>query len=114
MAKVDERRVSVRMPFVSKGFCSIPETGEKYTGTLRDISINGLFMEMDDRPSVGQRCGIDIIFEGEHSHLKIENVAGSIIRNEENGIAVRFENRLEWFILVPLYYRKIRDLSLQD
>lgn len=111
MVKIDERRVSVRMPFVSKGYCSLPKTGEKYSGILRDISITGLFMEMDDCPAAGQQCDIDIVFEGEYSRLKIENVAGTIIRSTEAGIAVHFDNRLEWFILIPLYYRKIRDQS---
>ncbi len=86
MDKTDERRVSVRMPFVSKGFCSIPSIGKKYSGTLRDISITGLFMEMKERPAVGHRCEIDIVFEGEHSRLKIENVVGSVIRCEQEGM----------------------------
>lgn len=111
MDNTGERRISVRMPFASKGFCSIPKTGKMYSGILRDISITGLFMEMKDGPVVGHQCVIDIVFEGEHSRLKIENVAGSIIRSEEDGVAVHFDDRLEWFILIPLYYRKIRDLS---
>ena len=114
MTKIDERRVSVRMPFVSKGACWLPENGQKYSGTLRDISITGLFMEMKGGPAAGQKCSLDIVFEGEHSRLKIENVAGHIIRSEEEGIAVRFDNRLEWFILIPLYYRKMRDQSAAD
>ena len=97
------------MPFVSKGFCFLPKIGEKYSGILRDISIAGMFMEMDDCPDAGQKCDVDIVFEGEHSRLRIENVAGTIIRSTENGIAVHFDDRLEWFILIPLYYRKIRD-----
>ena len=99
------------MPFISKGFCSLPQIGEEYSGILRDISITGLFMEMDDCPSTGQKCDIDIVFKGEHSRLRIEKVAGTIIRSAEDGIAIHFDNRLEWFILIPLYYRKIRDQS---
>lgn len=114
MAKIDERRVSVRMPFVSKGLCSVPISGEAYSGTLRDISITGLFMAINECPAEGQRCTIDIVFAGEHSRLKIEQVAGCIIRSDEDGIAVRFDNRLEWFILIPLYYRKMRDQSAVD
>ncbi len=114
MDKIDERRVSVRMPFVSKGVCLASKNGEKHSGTLRDISITGLFMEMKGGPADGQKCAIDIVFEGEHSRLKIENVAGYIIRNEEEGIGVRFDNRLEWFILIPLYYRKMREQSALD
>ena len=82
---------------------------KKYSGTLRDISISGVFMEMNDCPKVGHRCDIDIVFEGNHSRLLIEGVGGSIIRSDEGGVAVRFDERLEWFILIPLYFHKMRD-----
>lgn len=111
MDKSAERRVSVRMPFVSKGFCHIHEINKKYSGTLRDISITGLFMEMADCPSIGHRCDITIVFQGNHSRLVIENVAGIITRSDENGLAVRFDERLEWFTLIPLYFHKMRDQS---
>ncbi len=109
MDKLDDRRVSVRMPFVSKGFCRVGETDKTYRGTLRDISITGLFMEMNDRPSVGQRCHIDIIFQGKHSRLMIEDVGGVVMRSNEDGVAVRFDERLEWFVLIPLYFHKVHD-----
>lgn len=112
MDKFDERRVSVRMPFVSKGFLHAHEIDKKYCGTLRDVSITGLFMELHDSPSVGHRCDIDIVFEGKHSRLMIENVGGTIIRSEDDGVAVRFDERLEWFVLIPLYFHKIHDQSL--
>jgi len=112
MDKLDDRRVSVRMPFVSKGFCRLSESNEKYIGTLRDISITGMFMEMNESPSVGQYCEVDIVFEGMHSRLKIEDVGGVVIRSDEEGVAVRFDERLEWFVLIPLYFRKTNNQTL--
>jgi len=112
MDKSDDRRVSVRMPFVSKGMCRLNEINEKYSGTLRDISITGLFMEMNDCPSVGQRCDVDIVFEGKHSRLMIEDVGGVVIRSDDEGVAVRFDERLEWFVLIPLYFRKTHNHPL--
>jgi hypothetical protein len=111
MNKLDERRVSVRMPFAVKGYCHVQEMDKKYYGTIRDISIIGLFMELNDCPKVGQRCNIEIVFEGTHSRLKIEHVAGIITRCEKDGVAISFEERLEWFILVPLYFHKMRAQS---
>ena len=107
MDKADERRISVRMPFVSKGFCHVHETDRKYCGMLRDISITGLFMEMNDGPGVGHQCDIDIVFEGKHSRLMIEKVGGIIMRSDKDGVAVHFDERLEWFVLIPLYFRKL-------
>ena len=109
MDKSDERRVSVRMPFVSQGFCHVHESKKKYCGTLRDISITGLFIELSDSPNVGQRCDIDIVFDGKHSRLLIENIGAVIIRRDEDGMAVRFDERLEWFVLIPLYFHKVHD-----
>lgn len=109
MDKSDERRVSVRSPFVSKGCCTVHETDKKYSGTLRDISITGLFMEMDSCPDAGQKCDIEIIFEGAHSRLVIESVAGTVVRNDDDGVAIHFDERLEWFVLIPLYFHKIHN-----
>lgn len=109
MDKSDERRVSVRMPFASKGFCTVHETDKKYSGTLRDISITGLFMEMGTCPDAGQKCDIEIVFEGAHSRLVIENVGGTILRNDDGGVAIQFDERLEWFVLIPLYFHKVHN-----
>jgi hypothetical protein len=111
MDKSNERRASVRTPFVSKGFCHVGEIDKKYCGVLRDISIIGLFLKLNDCPNVGYQCDITIVFEGDHSRLTIEDVSGVIIRREEDGVAVRFDERLEWFLLIPLYFHKMRDLS---
>lgn len=105
--KPGERRAAVRMPFVSKALCHVQEIDRGYSGMLRDISINGLFMEMDDRPDAGCRCEITIFFEGDHSRLLIENVRGEVIRRENDGVAIRFDERFEWLILIPLYFYKI-------
>ena len=112
MDKSDERRVSVRTPFVSQGFCHVHEDKKKYSGTLRDISITGMFMELNDCPNVGERCDIDIVFQGKHSRLLIEKVGGVIIRSTVGGMAVRFDERLEWFVLIPLYFHKVHDQAL--
>ena len=108
---MDERRLSVRMPFAAKGLCHVNEMDKKCCGTLRDISIIGLFLELNDCPGVGQRCDIEIVFEGMHSRLTIEKVKGIITRSEKDGVAVRFDERLEWFILIPLYFHKMRAQS---
>lgn len=101
-----ERRVSFRMPFVTQVICRVREKDQKYRGALRDLSISSLYMELDVSPKIGSKCVVDIILEGEHSRLKIENVAGSIVRVDDSGAAVLFDQRLEWFALVPLYFQK--------
>ncbi len=105
---LSERRISVRMPFVSEGYCIVHDTNRKYRGILRDISITGLFMEMDNGPEAGRKCEIEIIFQGKHSRLSIEDLGGVVSRKDEDGVAVRFDERLEWFVLIPLYFHKMQ------
>lgn len=111
MSQLDERRASVRMPFISKGICYIDETKQQFSGTLRDISITGMFMKMKNCPPVGQKCRVEMILKGKHSRLMIEDVGGTVTRNDAEGVAIRFDELLEWFVLIPLYYHKMRDLS---
>jgi len=107
MIKPDERRVSFRMPFVAEMICYADELDKKYYGALRDLSITSLFMEVDDCPHVGCKCDISIILKGEHSRLEIKNVGGSIVRNDDDGVAICFDERFEWFSLIPLYFQKL-------
>ena len=108
MSQPAERRESFRMPFVTEVICYVDELDKKYGGTLRDLSITSLFMEADDCPDVGKKCNIDIILEGTNSRLEIKGVNGSVVRNDGDGVAISFDERLEWFALVPLYFQKLR------
>jgi hypothetical protein len=107
MDMVANRRKAFRMPFVSRLVCHTKVNNKKHAGILRDISINGLFMELEDSPEIGCQCHVDIYFEGNHSRLVVENVDGLVVRSEPGGVAVKFDNRLEWFVLIPLFFHKI-------
>ena len=109
MGKSVERRVSYRIPFVSKIICNMSEAGTKHYGMLRDISITSLFMETDECFQLGDTCEIDIVFEGKFSRLVIESVSGQVVRCNEDGVAIQFDELLEWFTLIPLYFQKMHD-----
>jgi len=106
MDSVVERRVSFRMPCVTDVICHVDEKDKKYRGVLRELSITSLYMVLDDCPQMASKCVVDIVLEGEHSRLKIENISGSIIRVDDSGVAILFDERLEWFALAPLYFKK--------
>jgi len=107
MSKPGNRRISKRIAFTSKAICKEIVTGKQYCGTLHDISISGMFIEMAECPTISSRCAINIIFEGDHSRLMIENVSGEIVRSNQGGVAICFDKRLEWFVLIPLFYHKL-------
>ncbi len=106
MMKSVERRESFRMPFASRVTCRVGEIDKKFIGDLRNVSIMGLFMESDNLPNARYRCDIDIVVESQHSRLKIENVGGTIVRKDNDGFAIRFDERLEWFAMVTLCSHK--------
>lgn len=114
MSKLADRRISFRIPFVAKVNCYIADLDKRYSGMLRDISITSMFVELEECPEIGYRCDIDIVFEGKFSRLVIENVTGTVIRLNEGGMAIRFDELLEWFTLIPLYFQKMRDQSLVE
>jgi len=95
------------MPFAANVIFHVDDPGKKCSGTLRDLSINSLFMETGDCPQVDSRCTIDIILQGRYSSLKIENVSGTVKRCDDDGVAVCFDERLEWFGVVPLYSQQM-------
>ena len=109
MTRQPERRESFRMDFHPEAICRLKENGNSYTGTIRDISMVSMFMEVEDCPDVSGECDTRIILNSRHSRLVIDNLAGSIIRSDDLGIAIKFEERLEWFNVVPLYYKKITE-----
>lgn len=109
MDKSSDRRESMRLPFASRVICTVDGVEEQYCGTLRDMSITSLYMETKTFPMDVRSCSIDIVLEGKHSRLRLEQIAGHVIRHDGDGVAISFSERLEWFALVPLYFHKGRE-----
>ena len=107
--KNNEKRKSFRLPFNAEVSCCIEPNGEMYTGKMHDISSDGFFMETDNCPTIGSKCDIKIILEGVNSRLIIDKLDGNVIRKTAEGVSIRFDNKLEWLALVPIYFQKIRD-----
>lgn len=109
MGLSNDRRESMRLPFASKVICTIEGVEEPCYGNLRDMSITSLYMETRSFPKAGRKCVIDIVLTGKHSRLRLEQIAGHVIRIDDDGAAISFDERLEWFALVPLYFHKGRE-----
>jgi hypothetical protein len=108
MLQHENRRKSFRMPFITNFTCHINEIDIDLQGILRNISITGLFGEVHaPLLTLGWTCNLSIVFTGDHSRLSVEGVRGKIVRSETAGVAIEFDKRLEWFILIPLFFQKI-------
>ncbi|MCG6930463.1 MAG: PilZ domain-containing protein [Desulfofustis sp.] len=104
MKKLDERRAAFRMDVVSRAICRLKSETVMTSGPIRDISIAGLYLETTAKPAVGTRVGVEIVLSGKHSEMVIGAMTAVIVRHDANGLAIRFDERFEWFAMVPLYF----------
>jgi len=106
MGGMIERRKSYRLPISTKVICHVNEN--TFQGTICDISVTGLFMETVKGPPTSSKCGIEIVFPGDHSCLRIEKIKGVVTRRVDHGVGIKFDHRLEWIALVPIYFHKMQ------
>lgn len=106
-----ERRASFRMDVVSKVICRLTFEDKTISGPIKDISIAGLYVVTDERPEPGTRFDVEIVMSGRHSQMVIGSMTGAVVRTDENGLAITFDQRFEWFAMVPLYFHTNSDIS---
>lgn len=111
MALEQDRRETFRMVFQPEAVCRLNENNISYTGKIRDISMLSLFLEVENCPAISGKCDARIILKRQHSRLIIDNLEGSIIRSDDQGIAIQFDQPLEWFNVVPLYFNKLQNFN---
>ena len=74
-------------------------------GTVRDIALDTVYLYILPAFAIDERVTLKIILLGDDSQLTIK-VAAKVIRNDQDGIALRFDNPLEWwpiFTFFPLH-----------
>ncbi len=102
----NERRKGTRLKIDSSVVCYLRLVDGEYEGSLRDMSVTGLFLELkSSKQQPTGTCEVEIVLNGENSRLKIE-CKGSIVRYDEEGIAIHFDSRMEWFPIVASYFRR--------
>ncbi len=69
---------------------------------MKNISINGIFVETDNFIPVNTPCRIEVIITAPHSRLTIET-SGFVSRHDPTGLGVKFENNMEWFAFFPIF-----------
>jgi len=112
MSEFKERRAAFRMDVLSKAICRLQLETETISGPIRDISIAGLYIETTAKPAVGSRYGVEIVLSGRHSEMVIGAMTAEVVRCDDNGLAIRFDDRFEWFAMVPLYFNTSSSVPL--
>lgn len=106
MGTLNERRRAARLKLNSSVVCYLRLSDHEYKGTLRDMSVTGLYLELKDSLQISGECEAEIVLEAESGRLKIE-CRGTIVRCEEDGVAVHFDTRMEWFPIVAHYFQRM-------
>ncbi len=98
-----ERRNRVRVEYAAQAkICSAAKG--TLQGTIRDIGLESVYVYTDPFLDFGEKVEIEIILFGNASKLCI-TAEGSVTRIDQDGIALRFTNPLEWwpvFTVFPL------------
>ncbi len=106
MAGTDEKRKLIRLPFTPRAYCQLQDGGREFAGVIRDVSLLSLYMELEGSEDLTGECDIQIVLEGRHSEMEINNLSGYIIRSDEKGLAIRFDEPFEWIAVVPALFKK--------
>ncbi len=106
MAGTDEKRKLIRLPFTPRAYCQLQDGGREFAGVIRDVSLLSLYMELEGAEDLTGECDIQIVLEGRHSEMEINNLSGYIIRSDDKGLAIRFDEPFEWIAVVPALFKK--------
>ena len=95
--------------FVSTGGWKRVGKNLTVSGHTENLSISGLVMQPllpEEYLDAGEPCTVKIILHGERSNLVIDDLAGEVVSCDEQGVGVRFNDRLEWYALFHIFEKK--------
>lgn len=86
---MNEKRNSTRVKIISEVI--ITHEGHIYKGTLKNLSINGAFIQMKDDIEPYEDISIKIKMKGDLS-AKTKSIIGVVSRSDTDGIGVQFKD----------------------
>jgi len=69
---------------------------------MKNISMNGIFVETDKIIPLNTPCHIEVIITAPHSRLAIETM-GFVSRIAPAGLGIKFKNNMEWFAFFSIF-----------
>lgn len=99
---IEERRQRKRVLFETKVNIRTADGSKFCNATSRNIGMGGIYLETGDLLDPETGCEVEIILTAKHSHI-ILHIKGEVTRTDGNGLAIRFENDLEWWALFAIY-----------
>ena len=108
---IDDKRKSIRIDFKVPVEISYSKSDEVFNGVLVNLSVHGMLVDMqDDFTDVAAEhtgnCTARLIFSGKGSRLMIDELESTVVRCNNNKLALEFSEPLEWFLLFSVYKSK--------
>ena len=107
-----DRRRSFRMDVASRTVCYLTSGDVTISGPVRDISVNGLYVVTSEKPEIGTGYNIEIVIVGKHSQIILGSMTGKVTRTDDTGLVVGFDEKFEWFAMVPLYFHTFSEQQI--
>jgi len=98
-----DRRNRIRIHFKARVIIRTGNFVNNIVMTLKDISMTGLLADSNDKLPVGEHCDVAVIVPGKSSKLVL-HIKGKISRHTETGIAIRFDDELEWWSIFSMFH----------
>lgn len=105
----NERRQCTRTTFLTTVLVNTGLEDLEVEADLQNISISGMYIELEQPVPLETVCSLQIIIEGKHSRLILDDIKGEVVRQEEGGVAIRFTSNMEWFVLFKIYTQYAKD-----
>lgn len=102
MQTPDDKRQRLRVDFESRAALKFKNPDQTLIAKMKNISMNGIFVETAQIIALNTPCRIEIIITGPHSRLTIET-EGFVCRQDPDGLGVKFKSSLEWFAFFSIF-----------
>lgn len=86
-----ERRRKMRVGFHTQIMLEAGDAKIRTEGSSRDLSLRGIFINIDEKISVGTPCKVEVALSGTAEPLVLQ-MDGRIVRNDASGIGITFDS----------------------
>lgn len=97
----EQRREKTRSPYLADAIVKSGKIGA-LKGRMRDISIDSVYLHINPVFDIDDNVKVEIILFGAASQLII-NAQATVVRQDKDGVAMRFQSPLEWWPLFSLF-----------
>jgi len=106
----NKKRQRLRIPFETTATLRFVELDRVLIAKMKNISMNGIFVETDKSIPIDTPCRIEVIITAKNSRITMET-DGFVSRHDPDGLGVQFKDNIEWFAFFSIFEHYGRENS---